>query len=179
MAMSCVFSEGHDVNGDVQMCQVWCGALCGPKLFCGLPHKEQLIRHFLSILHTNSWKLNHNVSKRTWIFACCLGTYLLHYTIRKSQHTGHTEQCLFPQNSFCFTILFHFLLKIFRFFEKHAQNLNTLQNNSVSWDLQMGFNSGFTGLKFTLILFSNLCLGLPSSLSLTSPHQNMHSKAKL
>jgi len=34
-----------------------------------------------------------------------------------------------------------------RFFEKHAQNLNTPQNNSASWDLQMGFNSAFKGLK--------------------------------
>jgi hypothetical protein len=36
---------------------------------------------------------------------------------------------------------------MFRFFENHAQNLNTLQNNSVSWDLQMGFNSAFKGLN--------------------------------
>jgi hypothetical protein len=33
-----------------------------------------------------------------------------------------------------------------RFFEKHAQNLNTPQNNSASWDLQMGFNLAFKGL---------------------------------
>ena len=36
-----------------------------------------------------------------------------------------------------------------RFFEKHARNLNTPQNNSASWDLQMGFNSAFKGLKAT------------------------------
>ena len=33
------------------------------------------------------------------------------------------------------------------FFKNHAQNLNTPQNNSASWDLQMGFNSAFKGLK--------------------------------
>jgi hypothetical protein len=30
--------------------------------------------------------------------------------------------------------------------QKHAQNLDTLQNNSASWDLQTGFNSLFKGL---------------------------------
>jgi hypothetical protein len=39
------------------------------------------------------------------------------------------------------------VLEIFRFFKKHAQNLTTLQNNSVSWDLQVGFNSVFKGLS--------------------------------
>jgi len=33
------------------------------------------------------------------------------------------------------------------FFEKHVQNLNTPQNNSVTWDLQMRFNSAFKGLN--------------------------------
>jgi len=36
------------------------------------------------------------------------------------------------------------VLEIFRFFEKHVQN--TPQNNSASWDLQMGFNSVFKWL---------------------------------
>jgi hypothetical protein len=62
-------------------------------------------------------------------------------------------------------------------FEKHAQNLNTPQN-SASWDLEVGFNLAFIGLKSTLILFSHLCLGLPSSLSLRSLHQNMHGTAR-
>ena len=39
------------------------------------------------------------------------------------------------------------VLEILKFFKKHAQNLNTPQNNSVSWDLQMGFNSVFKGLN--------------------------------
>jgi len=52
-----------------------------------------------------------------------------------------------PQNAFCFTNLSCLVLEIFRFFENHVQNLNTLQNNSVSWDLQMGFNSVFKGLN--------------------------------
>jgi hypothetical protein len=46
-----------------------------------------------------------------------------------------------PQVAVCFTNLSPLVLEIFRFFEKHAQNLNTLQNNSDAWDLQMGFNS--------------------------------------
>ena len=53
------------------------------------------------------------------------------------------EQCLIPspQNAFCFTNLSRLVLEILKFFEKQAQNLNTPQNNSVSWDLQMGFNT--------------------------------------
>jgi hypothetical protein len=51
------------------------------------------------------------------------------------------------QNAFCFRNLSHVVLEIFRFFENHAQNLNTPQNNSASWDLQMGFNSAFKELK--------------------------------
>ena len=39
----------------------------------------------------------------------------------------HTEQCLSPSqhSAFCFTNLSRFILKIFRFFKKHALNLNT------------------------------------------------------
>jgi hypothetical protein len=51
-----------------------------------------------------------------------------------------------PQNDFCFTNLSRLVLEVFRFFEKRAQNLITPQNNLVSWDLQMGFNSAFKGL---------------------------------
>jgi len=40
-----------------------------------------------------------------------------------------------------FTNLSRLVLEIFKFLEKHAQNLNTWQNNSASWDLQMGFNT--------------------------------------
>jgi hypothetical protein len=43
--------------------------------------------------------------------------------------------------------LFHLVLEIFRVFEYHTQNLNTPQNNSASWDLQVGFNSAFKGLN--------------------------------
>jgi len=39
------------------------------------------------------------------------------------------------------------VLEIFGFFKKHAQNFNTLQNNSASWDLEMGFYSAFEGLS--------------------------------
>ena len=62
---------------------------------------------------------------------------------------GHSDQCLIPssQIAFCFTNLSCVVLEIFRFFKKHAQNLNTPQNNSASWDLQMGFNLAFKGLN--------------------------------
>ena len=46
----------------------------------------------------------------------------------------------FPSNCFSFH-KFISLLEIFKFFEKDAQNLNTPQNNSASWDLQMEFNT--------------------------------------
>ena len=61
----------------------------------------------------------------------------------------HSDQCLIPSpnTAFCFTNLSHLVLVIFRFFEKHAQNLNTPQNNSASWALQIGFNLAFKGLK--------------------------------
>ena len=49
---------------------------------------------------------------------------------------------LFPHKLLFFTNLSRLVLEIFRFFEKYAENLNTLQNNSGTWDLQMGFNSG-------------------------------------
>ena len=52
-----------------------------------------------------------------------------------------------PQNAFCFRNLSHLVLEIFTFFKNHVQNLNTPQNNSVNWDLQMGFNLAFTRLN--------------------------------
>ena len=60
-----------------------------------------------------------------------------------------------PQNAFCFTNLSGLVLEIFRFFKNHAQNLNTTQNNSASWDLQMGFNSVFKGLKRSVTSLSD------------------------
>jgi len=41
-----VFNEGRDANRAIQMCHVWRGALCGPKLFWRLPHQKPLIRLF-------------------------------------------------------------------------------------------------------------------------------------
>jgi len=66
----------------------------------------------------------------------------------------HSDQCLIPSPHiyFCFTDLSRLVLEIFRFYEKHAQNLNSLQNNSASWDLQMGFNFAFKGLRYELQL---------------------------
>jgi len=50
---------------------------------------------------------------------------------------GRSEQCMIysSQTAFRFTNLSRLVLEIFRFFEKHAQNLNTPQNNWESWDL--------------------------------------------
>jgi hypothetical protein len=89
------------------------------------------------------------VSKRTFIFTSLfrnLSSPLCNKELK--EFLRHSDQCMFPspQNAFCFTNFSHLVLEIFRFFEKHAQNLNTPQNNSVSWDLQMGFNSAFKGL---------------------------------
>jgi len=47
----------------------------------------------------------------------------------------------FPTNCFLFHKFIPLSSRTSSFLEKHAQNLNTPQNNSVSWDLQMGFNS--------------------------------------
>jgi len=51
----------------------------------------------------------------------------------------HSDQCLIPSPNiaFHFTNLSRLVLEIFRFFEKHAQNLNNPQNNSASWALQI------------------------------------------
>ena len=51
----------------------------------------------------------------------------------------------FPTKCFFFHKFILLVLEIFRFFEYHEQNLNTLQKNSASWDLQMGINSAFKG----------------------------------
>jgi hypothetical protein len=63
----------------------------------------------------------------------------------------HPEQCLIPspQIAFGFTNLSRLVLEIFGVFEQHAQNLNAPQNNSASWDLQMGF------YKFTVLICAN------------------------
>jgi len=99
-----------------------------------------------------------NISKRTWIFTSLFRN--LSSPLHSKEITAflrHSEQCLFPspQNAFCFTNLSHLVLEIFRFCEYHAQNLNTPQKNSASWDLQLGFNSAFKGLS-TLKHYSNL-----------------------
>jgi hypothetical protein len=40
------------------------------------------------------------------------------------------------QSAFCFINLSRLVLEIFRFFEKHAENLNIPQTNSGTWDLR-------------------------------------------
>ena len=103
---------------------------------------------FSSIFRAHGWSLNRNVSKRTWIFTSLFRNLFSPLCNKDlSAFLRHSDQCLFssPQNAFCFTNLSHLVLEIFRLFEKHTQNLNTPQNNSVSWDLQMGLNSVFKG----------------------------------
>ena len=94
-----------------------------------------------------------HVSKRTWMFTSSFRN--LSSPLRSKEITAflwHSEQCLFPspQNAFCFTNLSRLVLEIFRFCEYHAQNLNTPQKNSASWDLHLGYNSAFKGLKHGL-----------------------------
>ena len=60
-----------------------------------------------------------------------------------------------PQNAFCFTNLSLLVLEIFKFFEYHAQNLNTPQK-------QMGFNPAFKGLNIATILLAVLWCLMPS-----------------
>ena len=108
---------------------------------------------YSSVLRTNSWSLDCNISKRTWIFTSLfrnLSSPLCSKDI--TAFLRHSEQCLFPspQNAFCFRNLSRLVIEIFRFFEYHAQNLNTPQKNLASWDLQMGFNSAFKGLNKSL-----------------------------
>jgi len=92
---------------------------------------------------------DRNVSNRTWIFT---GSFRnLSSPLRSKEITAflrHSEQCPFPspQYAFCFANLSRLVLEIFRFCEYHAQNLNTPQKNSASWDLHLGFNSAFKGL---------------------------------
>jgi len=56
--------------------------------------------------------------------------------------------CLLPHKMvFVSQIYPSYFSKYSGFFENHAQHLNTPQNNSATWDLQMGFNSAFKGLR--------------------------------
>jgi hypothetical protein len=57
-----------------------------------------------------------------------------------------SAQCLNTE-SIMKGVLCQFCVQTVRFFEKHAQNLNTPQNNSASWNLKMGFNWAFNGLR--------------------------------
>jgi len=118
---------------------------------------------------------DRNVSKRTWIFTSLFRN--LSSPLHSKEITAflrHSEQCLFPspQNAFCFTNLSRLFVEIFRFFEYHAQNLNTPQKNSASWDLHLGFNLVFKGLSTANVLQLHrkcviLNLSLPCSVEST------------
>jgi hypothetical protein len=75
-------------------------------------------------------------------------TYLLHNAVRIFQHFNAYCAMSVSYPTKCF--LFHkFILlgpRNIQVFQKHAQNLDTLQYNSLSWDLQTGFNLLFKGL---------------------------------
>jgi hypothetical protein len=77
---------------------------------------------FLAMLKAASFYFLHNIStlnelrmQSCVIFVC-----------------KHNEQCLIPSPkiAFCFTDLSRLILEIFKFFENHAQNLNTPQNKA-------------------------------------------------
>jgi hypothetical protein len=77
----------------------------------------------------------------------------------------------FPTKCFFFHKFIPLVLEIFRFFEKHAHNLNTLQNNLVGWDLQIGFNLVFKGL---MMLGRNYHLWLNDPINAHEACQYMH-----
>jgi len=70
-------------------------------------------------------------------------------------YTLSFNTCMFSssQNVFCLTNSSRLVLEIFRFSENQAQNLNSPQNISASWDLQMGFNSAFKTIFFLFVPF--------------------------
>ena len=148
-----VFRERREVMFRCVKCDV---ALCADRsCFEDYHTKTNFWDIISSILRTNRWSLGHNVSKRTCIFTSLfrnLSSPLCNKELIK--FLRHSDQCLFPspQNAFCFTNLSRLVLEILRFFEKHAQNLNTLQNNSASWHLHLAFNLAFKGLRPGLIL---------------------------
>jgi hypothetical protein len=95
-----------------------------PTIFFWLQHKEQLIRDRFFRL-TNSWSLDHCVSKRSWIYTGFHGNS--YYVIRVLQHFK-AHWAIFdpsPQNSLCCTNLSCLVFEIFRFYGggggKHAQ----------------------------------------------------------
>ena len=69
-----------------------------------------------------------------------------------------------------------------RFFEKHALHLNTPQNSSASWGLQMGFNLAFKGLMYSIytlclqyvILLFTYLLGFPSWFIMAAKYLNVY-----
>jgi hypothetical protein len=75
-----------------------------------------------------------------------------------------------PNNAFSFKNVSCLVLERFRFFKKHAQNLNTPQNNLGSWDLQMGFNSAFKGLSYQDSQQHRACSSPKSTNTETQPH---------
>ena len=123
---------------------------------------------YSSVLRTNSWSLDHRVSKRTWIFTNLFSeTILLHYTIWTVQRlkTHWALSGPFPTKCFCFTNLSRVFLQIFRFLKHRLKNLNTPQNNWASCDIKMGYNSTFKG---PVIATSMQCREVPVSLNV--PH---------
>jgi len=150
--MSHVFSGGREANSDIQMSSVmWHFVLIETVLKFTIQRPTCNTSICPSSIQTVE-AFDCNVSKRTCIFTSSFRN--LSSPLRSKEITAflrHSEQCLFPspQNAFCFTNLSRLVLEIFRFCEYHAQNLNTPQKNSVSWDLQLGFNSVFKGLTFS------------------------------
>ena len=135
----CVCSARGVTRSDVQMCQVWRGAWCGPKLFHGLPHKGQLIMHlfvrppYKELKPRLQWKYMNMRYLRVFFrkLSSLLGNKDTEAFLR------HAEECLFPspQSDVYFTNVSRLNLQIFRYFEKHAQNWNTSAEQFDVWGL--------------------------------------------
>ena len=85
--MSHVFSKGHDANSDVKICEVLCGAFCGPKLF--LQITTQKITYKTSFLPSSMQTVETSTTmqvKEHGYLQVHLETYFLHYAVCSLQH---------------------------------------------------------------------------------------------
>ena len=101
-------------------------ALCvDQNCFVDYHTKGNLQDAFPSVFHTNSWSLDHNVSKEHGYLQVFFRNI---FSIMQWEYYSIFEAywaILFPspKNAFCFTNLSCLVLRICRFFKKRAQNL--------------------------------------------------------
>jgi hypothetical protein len=125
-----VFCEGCDVNSHMQMCCVPWHFVWTEIILWITTQKRWVKGIFSSVVCTDSWSLDHRVSKEhgySQVFFFSRNLYSPFCSKDITEFLRHTKQCLFysPHSVFCFTYLSHLILEIFRFFKKHVQNLNT------------------------------------------------------